>query len=180
MNTSIRNILREGLIYEASKKDTLINKLGFDEESANILDRLCGPLSVLIGNKIIDYYMTDNLAVRPSTINGKGLFTIFSFKNGEKITNYYGQEMTLTEFKRVYGLYKFNSLHTYRMKRINKIIVAKEEPYSTLNLINYINECITPNCVLKKRGLYAIHDIEANEELTLLYPKDYYRGDYVL
>jgi hypothetical protein len=58
MNTSIRNILREGLIVEASKKDTLINKLGFDENSAEILDRLCGPLSVWMGNKIIDYYMT--------------------------------------------------------------------------------------------------------------------------
>jgi hypothetical protein len=58
MNTNIRNILREGLILEASKKDTLINKLGFDEESASILDRLCGPLSVWMGNKIIDYYVT--------------------------------------------------------------------------------------------------------------------------
>ena len=55
MNTNIRNILREGLIYEASKKDTLINKLGFDEHSAEILDRLCGPLSVWMGNKILDY-----------------------------------------------------------------------------------------------------------------------------
>jgi hypothetical protein len=59
MNTSIRNILREGLILEASKKDILINKLGFDEESANILDRLCGPLSVWMGNKIIEYKMKD-------------------------------------------------------------------------------------------------------------------------
>ena len=55
MNTNIRNILREGLIYEASKKDTLINKIGWDESSASILDRLCGPLSVLIGNKIIEW-----------------------------------------------------------------------------------------------------------------------------
>jgi len=59
MNTSIRNILREGLILETSKKDILINKLGFDEESANILDRLCGPLSVWMGNKIIEYKMKD-------------------------------------------------------------------------------------------------------------------------
>ena len=59
MNTSIRNILREGLIVEASKKQILINKLGWDEESANILDRLCGPLSVLIGNKIIEWKIKD-------------------------------------------------------------------------------------------------------------------------
>lgn len=54
MNTSIRNILREGLILEASKKQILIQKVGWNEESADILDRLCGPLSVFIGNKIID------------------------------------------------------------------------------------------------------------------------------
>jgi hypothetical protein len=54
MNTNIRNILREGLIVEASKKQILIQKVGWDEESAEILDRLCGPLSVFIGNKIIE------------------------------------------------------------------------------------------------------------------------------
>lgn len=59
MNTSIRNILREGLIVEASKKQILIQKVGWNEESADILDRLCGPLSVLIGNKIIEYKVED-------------------------------------------------------------------------------------------------------------------------
>jgi len=54
MNTNIRNILREGLIVEASKKQILTQKIGWDEESADMLDRLCGPLSVLIGNKIIE------------------------------------------------------------------------------------------------------------------------------
>ena len=54
MNTSIRNILREGLILEASKKQILIQKVGWNEESADLLDRLCGPLSVFIGNKIIE------------------------------------------------------------------------------------------------------------------------------
>lgn len=59
MKTNIRNILREGLIVEASKKQILIQKIGWDEESANILDRLCGPLSVWMGNKIIEYKMKD-------------------------------------------------------------------------------------------------------------------------
>lgn len=54
MNTNIRNILREGLIVEASKKQILTQKIGWDEDSADLLDRLCGPLSVLIGNKIIE------------------------------------------------------------------------------------------------------------------------------
>ena len=43
------------ILNEASKKDILINKLGLSEENAEILDRLCGPLSVWIGNKFIEY-----------------------------------------------------------------------------------------------------------------------------
>ena len=44
------------LITEASKKDILINKLGFKKYNAEYLDRVCGPLSVIIANKIIDIY----------------------------------------------------------------------------------------------------------------------------
>lgn len=44
------------LITEAPKKDILINKLGFNEYNAEYLERVCGPLSVIIANKIIDIY----------------------------------------------------------------------------------------------------------------------------
>ena len=44
------------LIMEASKKDILINKIGLDEDNAEYLDRVCGPLSVIIANKILDRY----------------------------------------------------------------------------------------------------------------------------
>lgn len=120
--------------------------------------------------------MSETLAVLPSAINGNGLFTLYNLKAGEKIIDYFGEEMSLSEFKKIYGIYKLNSLHTYRMKRQNKILVAKQEPYFSKNVINYTNENINPNCVLKKRALYALRDINANEELTLLYPKDYYRN----
>ena len=120
--------------------------------------------------------MSETLAVLPSAINGKGLFTLCDLKAGEKIIDYFGEEMTLSEFKNIYGIYKLNSIYTYRMKRQNKILVAKQEPYFSKNVINYTNENINPNCVLKKRALYALRDINANEELTLLYPKDYYRN----
>jgi hypothetical protein len=43
------------IITEASKKKILMDKIGFNEESANILDQLCGPLSVWMGNKIIQF-----------------------------------------------------------------------------------------------------------------------------
>jgi hypothetical protein len=45
------------IISEASKKKILIDKIGFNEDNADVLDRLCGPLSVWMGNKIIDVYI---------------------------------------------------------------------------------------------------------------------------
>ena len=44
------------IINEASKKKILMDKIGFNEESADLLDKLCGPLSVWMGNKLIDFY----------------------------------------------------------------------------------------------------------------------------
>jgi hypothetical protein len=44
------------IISEASKKQILMDKIGFDEDNADVLDRLCGPLSVWMGNKFIDVY----------------------------------------------------------------------------------------------------------------------------
>jgi hypothetical protein len=44
------------IISEASKKKILMDKIGFNEENADLLDRLCGSLSVWMGNKFIDYY----------------------------------------------------------------------------------------------------------------------------
>jgi hypothetical protein len=41
------------IITEASKKKILMDKIGFNEENADILDQLCGPLSVWMANKII-------------------------------------------------------------------------------------------------------------------------------
>jgi hypothetical protein len=43
------------IITEASKKKILMDKIGFDEVNADLLDQLCGPLSVWMGNKIIQY-----------------------------------------------------------------------------------------------------------------------------
>ncbi len=53
----IKNIMGiSDLLTEASKKDILINKIGLDKDNAEYLDRVCGPLSVIIANKIIDRY----------------------------------------------------------------------------------------------------------------------------
>jgi hypothetical protein len=49
-------LLIEELILEASKKDILINKLGFSENNADILTRLAGNLSIFLGNKLINAF----------------------------------------------------------------------------------------------------------------------------
>jgi SET domain-containing protein len=116
------------------------------------------------------------VTIKKSKIEGLGVFALVDIPDGTKIADYYGKEMTLKNFKQKYGEYKHNSLNTYRMKRINRIIVAKNEPYKSKNLTNYINESKTPNCILKKRALYALKDIKGGKELTLLYPENYNRN----
>ena len=117
---------------------------------------------------------TNCYEIRPSNIDGLGVFATEYIKQATKIADYFAEEMTWQDFKEKYGSYKENSLNTYPMRRIHKILVAKEEPYKSKNIVNFINEG-EPNCFLKKRALYALRDIQVNEELLLQYPKDYKR-----
>jgi SET domain-containing protein len=118
----------------------------------------------------------DLVTIKKSKIEGLGVFAAFDIPKGSKIAHYYGKEMKWKTFKNRYGDYKTNSLHTYPMRRIWKILVAKEEPYKSNNLTNYINEIPgKSNCELKLRALYAKKDIRKGTELLLDYPKDYNR-----
>lgn len=124
-------------------------------------------------NKIIN---NDLVYIKKSDIDGVGVFAKEDISKGTKIADYYGKEMKWKTFKNKYGEYKLNSLNTYPMRRIWKIIVAKEEPYKTKNLTNYINEIRgKENCELKLRALYAKKDIKKGSELLLEYPEDYNR-----
>jgi SET domain-containing protein len=125
-------------------------------------------LNVLINNDLV--------YIKNSDIEGLGVFARKDISKNTKIADYYGEEMSWKAFKSKYGDYKFNSLHTYPMRRIWKIIVAKEEPYKSRNVTNYINEIRgQSNCVLKLRALYAKVDIKKDMELLLDYPDDYNR-----
>ena len=118
----------------------------------------------------------DLVLIKKSKIEGLGVFAKEDIPKGTKIADYYGKEMKWKTFKTRYGDYKNNSLHTYPMRRIWKILVAKEEPYRSKNLTNYINEIHgKANCELKLRALYAKKDIKKSDELLLDYPKDYNR-----
>ena len=124
-------------------------------------------------NKLIN---NDLVIIKKSDIEGLGVFAKEDIPKGTKIADYYGKEMKWKTFKNKYGEYKSNSLHTYPMRRVWKIIVAKEEPYKSKNLTNYINEIRgKANCELKLRALYAKKDIKKGSELLLEYPEDYNR-----
>jgi SET domain-containing protein len=126
---------------------------------------------------IINKKINNNLVyIKKSDIEGLGVFAKNNILKGTKISNYYGKEIEWKTFKNKYGDYKFNSLHTYPMRRIWKIIVAKEEPYKSKNLTNYINEIPgKSNCELKLRALYAKKDISKDTELLVEYPSGYNR-----
>ena len=51
------------LIFEASKKDVLINKLGFSKDNAETLANAAGPFAVWLGNKLIDVYANKYLEI---------------------------------------------------------------------------------------------------------------------
>jgi SET domain-containing protein len=114
--------------------------------------------------------------IKKSSIHGVGVFASQDIPKGSKIADYYGEEMDWKTFKLRYGEYKSNSEFTYPMRRIWRILVAKEEPYKSINLTNYINENKNNvNVMLRLRSLYACQDIPKDSELFLEYPKDYNR-----
>lgn len=113
--------------------------------------------------------------LKPSRVHGKGVFAKKSILKGTRIADYWGKEMKWSTFKKRYGPYSSHSLHTYPMRRVWKIMVAKDPPYRDQNVANFMNERNPPNCELKKRGLYSLRDISAGEELFLLYPTQYLR-----
>lgn len=50
--------LVEEVLLEANKKDILVNKIGFNEEDADLLEKLTGKLSVWLGKRIYQWLLT--------------------------------------------------------------------------------------------------------------------------
>lgn len=50
------------IITEASKKKILTDKIGFNEENADLLDRLCGSLSVWMAKKMMDVQQNNSIS----------------------------------------------------------------------------------------------------------------------
>ena len=102
------------------------------------------------------------MEVKDSPIHGKGLlFTTVDLKKGQKIYDYVGIEMLWKDY---HGDYH----NTYSLRRVGKIIVGSSD-----NPCQWLNMSDKPNVILKKRGLYALTDIQAGDELTL---QKYFKG----
>jgi SET domain-containing protein len=110
----------------------------------------------------------EGLILKTSPIDGLGIFSIRDFPAKHCFGEFTGVEMSLKDFRLKYGK---DNRYCYRMRRQNKIIVAKEER----NFITYINDgkhnqtVQNVNVILAKRHLYAIRDIKEGEELLLDY-----------
>ena len=66
------------LITEASKKKILMDKIGFNEPNADILDRLCGPLSVWMAKKLIDQQQENRVSVGQERLEDKKIIQIMN------------------------------------------------------------------------------------------------------
>ena len=116
------------------------------------------------------------VAIRRSPIEGWGMFAKTHIPARTRICDFYGKDMTIHDFTQKYGPYKHNSLHTYSMRRIGKFIVAKEEPYRSRNMVNFVNEIPgQSNSELRLRGLYSKRDLSPGEEILIDYPATYNR-----
>ena len=101
---------------------------------------------------------------RESPIHGTGIFVTEGVKKGD----IFYQGMTWHEFKKIYGENNDKNKNNNRyLRRVWKIIVATEKPFQNYDLVNCIKESSEPNVVLKKRRLYALKDINKDEELFL-------------
>jgi SET domain-containing protein len=113
--------------------------------------------------------------IRRSKIHGWGLFATVDIPENTQIVEYTGVSMLKKDFIKQYG----NDIQHCLWNRQNfpntRIIVSKE----CRNPITYCNESKNPNCKIIQKWLIPIRSIIANEELTLLYPKNYPR-DYQL
>lgn len=66
------------IISEASKKKILMDKIGFNEHNADILDRLCGPLSVWMTKKLIDQQQENRVNAGQERLDDKKIIQIMN------------------------------------------------------------------------------------------------------
>ena len=106
----------------------------------------------------------DNVEVKQSSINGKGLFTTKAYKKGDLAYTYSPE--------RILKASEINELTPEQKLHLNK---TREDEYELMGPPGcYVNHSCDPNIEEKDRNGYTLRDIEVGEELTVDYDKDAY------
>ena len=100
----------------------------------------------------------NHLTIKPSKIQGQGVFTTKPFKKGETVINWEPCLITLTNNEG-------SSLPTHLKQYVtnNKILLSPNR---------YLNHSCNPNTTPKNNTNIAIKDIKENEEITTNYLKE--------
>jgi uncharacterized protein len=118
--------------------------------------------------------LAQGIAIKPSTIDGKGCFATIPFARGRKIAEYVGERISRRETAR-------------RVKGKRRLYISGVDSYWAIdasklgNGTQYINHSCEPNCYIKIiHGhilFFALRDIEPGEEILLDY-EDSYHSDH--
>lgn len=114
------------------------------------------------------------MEVKPSAIEGRGLFTKVSLRPRQKIGEYEGERITQREGRRRAKLQKWIAIVELNN---GKSIDGAEETTG----FRFINHSCTPNTFMRIIGeraeFYALHPIKAGTELTLDYGDSHHNGE---
>jgi hypothetical protein len=156
----IINLIEE-LIIEASKKDVLIQKLGFSEDNADLLSKLSGALSVWLGNKLIEYTVLIRSMEQEEPITKQEAIDIFNRSAGVRARR--SEIISIMDWVRV-GLN--GNVNEYKNVGFGNLYKKSREWHESLDTgsgeINYVEE----NTILRdyrKDGIgFYWTDLETN------------------
>jgi len=87
------------IISEASKKQILLDKIGFNEENAEILDSVCGPLAIWMAKKIMEFQQNIELGWGKPASQGQAL--IDKMNSNRFITGHRGKIQSIMDWIRI-------------------------------------------------------------------------------
>ena len=87
------------IISEASKKQILLDKIGFNEENANVLDTVCGPLAIWMAKKVMEFQQNIELGWGKPASQGQAL--IDKMNSNRFITGHRGKIQSIMDWIRI-------------------------------------------------------------------------------
>lgn len=138
LKTKSKSPFNESILSEASKVDVLKNKLGLSDDAANKIDRICGPLSVWLTNKIKDLVKANlkswDYEQTPENINK---YTNKSIEQGQFLSSL----TSIMDYIRVGLNGNISNLKSYNFNDIYRMSVDWHESLQTgQGDINYVEE----------------------------------------